>query len=122
MHELGVLILAGTDAGSVLVYPGFALHEELRLLVEDAGLTPLEALWSATVGPARFAGLQETLGSVTPGRIADLVLLSANPLDNIRNTRRVSAVIQGGRVFSRANLDALLAKARRTNAIRPSDH
>lgn len=78
--------------------------------------------WTATVGPARFAGLQETLGGVTAGRIADLVLLSANPLDNIRNTRRVSAVIQGGGVFSRADLDALLAKARRTNAIRPSSH
>ena len=113
MHELGVLILAGTDAGSVLVYPGFALHDELRLLVEDAGFTPLEALWSATVGPTRFAGLQETLGSIAPGKIADLVLLDANPLDNIRNTRRISAVIQGGRLFTRKDLDVLLASARR---------
>ena len=122
MHELGVLILAGTDAGSVLVYPGFALHEELRLLVEDAGLTPLEALWSATVGPARFAGLQDRLGSVAPGQIADLVLLDANPIDNIRNTRRVSAVIQGGRFYARADLDALLAKARRNTATRSTRH
>jgi imidazolonepropionase-like amidohydrolase len=116
MHELGVLILAGTDAGSVLMYPGFALHEELRLLVEDAGFTPLEALWSATVGPARFAGLQDTLGSIAAGKIADLVLLDANPLDNIRNTRRVAAVIQGGRLFARRDLDALLVKARRDSS------
>ena len=105
--------LAGTDAGSVLIYPGFALHEELRLLVEDAGLTPLEALWSATIGPARFAGLEAKLGNIAPGKIADLVLLDANPLDNIRNTRRVSTVIQGGRVFTRKDLDGLMDKARR---------
>lgn len=122
MHELGVLMLAGTDAGSVLVYPGFALHEELRLLVEDAGFTPLEALWSATVGPARFAGLQETLGSIAPGKIADLVLLDANPLDNIRNTRRINAVVQGGRLYTRKDLDALLAKGRRVTAVPRSIH
>ena len=116
MHELGVLVLAGTDAGSVLIYPGFALHEELRLLVEDAGFTPLDALWSATVGPARFAGLQDTLGSIAAGKVADLVLLDANPLVNIRNTRRISAVIQGGRVFTRRDLDLLLTKARRDNS------
>ena len=118
MHELGVLVLAGTDAGSVLVYPGFALHEELRLLVEDAGFTPLEALWSAIVGPARFAGLQDSLGGIAPGKIADLVLLDANPLDNIRNTRRIVAVMQGGRLFARADLDVLLAKARRERTAR----
>jgi imidazolonepropionase-like amidohydrolase len=113
MHELGVLILAGTDAGSVLVYPGFALHEELRLLVEDAGFTPLEALWSATIGPARFAGLDATLGNIAPGKIADLVLLDANPLDNIRNTRRISAVLQAGHLYTRKDLDGLMDKARR---------
>lgn len=116
MHELGVLMLAGTDAGSVLIYPGFALHEELRLLVEDAGFTPLEALWSAIVGPARFAGLQDSLGSISAGKIADLVLLDANPLDNIRNTRRIAAVMQGSRFFARKDLDALLARARRLAA------
>ncbi len=110
MHELGVLILAGTDAGSVLVYPGFSLHEELALLVERAGLAPIDALWSATVGPARFAGLGSQLGAITPGRIADLVLLDANPLDNIRNTRRISAVVQAGRVFLRRELDMLMVQ------------
>jgi imidazolonepropionase-like amidohydrolase len=112
MRELGVRILAGTDAGSVLVYPGFGLHEELRLLVEDAKLTPREALWSATVGPARFAKLDDRLGTISPGRIADIVLLDADPLTDIRNTRRIFAVIQGGRLLSRGDLDAMLGEIR----------
>ncbi|HWL39093.1 MAG TPA: amidohydrolase family protein, partial [Gemmatimonadaceae bacterium] len=112
LHELGVEILAGTDAGSVLVYPGFALHEELRLLVEDAGLSPRAALWSATIGPARFARLENQLGTIVPAKAADIVLLDADPLADIRNTRRIWAVVQGGRFFSRADLDALLRQVR----------
>ena len=112
MHELGVNILAGTDAGSVLVYPGFALHEELQRLVEEARLPPRSALWSATVGPARFARLDARLGTISTGKIADIVLLDADPLANIRNTRRIFAVVQAGRVFSRAALNALLSEVR----------
>jgi imidazolonepropionase-like amidohydrolase len=112
MHELGVKILAGTDAGSVLVYPGFALHEELRRLVEDAKLSPRDALWSATIGPARFARLDDRVGGLSAGKIADIVLLDADPLADIRNTRRIFAVIQAGRLFSRADLDALLTQVR----------
>jgi imidazolonepropionase-like amidohydrolase len=112
MRELGVNILAGTDAGSVLVYPGFALHEELRRLVEDAKLSPRDALWSATIGPARFARLDDRLGPLSAGKIADIVLLDADPLTDIRNTRRIFAVVQAGRLFSRADLDALLAQVR----------
>ena len=112
MHELGVNILAGTDAGSVLVYPGFGLHEELQRLVEDAQLSPRAALWSATAGPARFTRLDDRLGTLSAGKIADIVLLDADPLSNIRNTRRIFAVIQAGRLFSRADLDALLAQVR----------
>jgi imidazolonepropionase-like amidohydrolase len=112
MHELGVNILAGTDAGSVLVYPGFALHEELRHLVEDAKLAPRDALWSATIGPARFARLDDRLGTVSVGKIADIVLLDADPLTDIGNTRRIFAVIQAGRLFSRDDLNALLAEVR----------
>lgn len=112
LHDLGVRILAGTDAGSVLVYPGFGLHEELWRLVEDAKLSPRDALWGATVGPAQFAGIDERLGTISTGKIADMVLLDADPLTDIRNTRRIFAVIQAGRVFSRAELDALLAQVR----------
>jgi hypothetical protein len=112
MHQLGVTILAGTDAGSVLVYPGFGLHEELRRLVEDARLTPRDALWSATIGPAQFARLDGRLGALSAGKIADIILLDADPLTDIRNTRRIFAVVQGGRLFSRVDLDALLAGVR----------
>ena len=112
MRELGVKILAGTDAGSVLVYPGFGLHEELRRLVEDARLSPRDALWSATIGPAQFAHLDDRLGTLSAGKIADIVLLDADPLADIRNTRRIFAVIQAGRLFDRAGLDALLAQVR----------
>ena len=112
LHALGVPILAGTDAGSVLVYPGFSLHEELRLLVEEAGFSPGDALWSATVGPAQFAGLESELGAIAPGKIADLVVLDANPLASIRSTRRIRAVMQGGRLYNRKALDAMLARVR----------
>ena len=116
LRTLGVAILAGTDAGSVLVYPGFSMHEELELLVADAKLTPREALESATIAPARFARMDDRLGTIAAGRIADIVILDANPLDDIRNTRRIHAVIQNGRAITRGELDALLADARATSA------
>ncbi len=112
----GVPILAGTDAGSVLTYPGFALHEELRLFVEDAKLTPAQALYFATVAPARFFDMERDLGALAEGRIADLVLLDGNPLADINNTKRINAVIQNGRVMDRAYLDDLLLQVRRTVA------
>ena len=112
MRDLGVSILAGTDAGSVLVYPGFGLHEELRHLVEDAKLSPRDALWSATVGPALFARLDGRLGTLSGGKIADIVLLDDDPLADIRNTRRIFAVIQAGHLFTRTDLDAILAQVR----------
>jgi len=119
MVAAGVNILAGTDAGSVLVYPGFSLHEELRLLVEDAGLSPRQALWSATIGPARWAGLEGELGTIAPGHRADVVLLDADPLTSIRNTTRIFAVVQQGRIWSRSALDELLARLRADVAAEP---
>ena len=113
LRAAGVRILAGTDAGSVLVYPGFSLHEELALLVHDGGLTPRQALWSATAGPAQFAQRSDSVGMIAPGRVADLVLLDANPLVDIRNTRQIHAVVQAGRVFTRKDLDRLLASVRK---------
>jgi imidazolonepropionase-like amidohydrolase len=111
MQDAGVAILAGTDAGSVLVYPGFSLHEELRLLVEAARLTPAEALRAATITPARYFGMEALLGTIAAGKLADLVLLDADPLTDIRNTTRIFAVVQGGKLLDRAALDALLAGA-----------
>ena len=108
MKEAGVRLLAGTDTPQPFVFPGFSLHEELGLLVKS-GLTPLEALQTATINPAEFFGMQGALGTIEKGMTADLVLLDANPLTDIANTRRINAVIANGRLFDRAALDALLA-------------
>ena len=105
-----VPILAGTDALNPYVFPGFSLHDELELLVE-AGLTPLAALRAATLNAARFMDRTDDYGSVTPGRLADLVLLDADPLEDIRNTKRISGVFLGGKSFDRATLDQMLENA-----------
>ena len=108
MQKAGVGILAGTDTGNPYCIPGFALHDELQLLVQ-AGLTPLQALQAATTNPARFIGNETDFGAVKPGKLANLVLLDANPLDNIANTTKIRAVVLDGRFFDRAALDAMLA-------------
>jgi imidazolonepropionase-like amidohydrolase len=103
-----VPFMAGTDtAPGVYIVPGFSLHDELANFVE-AGLTPMEALQTATSNPARFLGMEASFGSVEPGKIADLVLLSANPLEDIGNTRKISVVVANGRLFDRAALDQAL--------------
>jgi imidazolonepropionase-like amidohydrolase len=109
-HRAGVPFLAGTDAApGVYIMPGFSLHDELANFVE-AGFSPMESLETATSNPAKFLGAESTSGSVEPGKIADLVLLRANPLDDIRNTQRIDAVIANGRVFDRAALDGILTQ------------
>jgi imidazolonepropionase-like amidohydrolase len=107
LHDAGVKLLAGTDASQPFVFPGFSLHEELQLLVRS-GLTPLEALRTATYNPAEYFSSTDSLGTVAKGRVADLVLLDANPLVDIGNTRRISAVIANGRPFDSAALAGLL--------------
>ena len=87
--------------------PGFSLHDELANFVE-AGFTPMESLQTATSNPAKFLGMEDRLGSIDAGKIADLVLLKANPLEDIRNTTQISAVIVDGRLFDRAALDRIL--------------
>jgi hypothetical protein len=111
-HAAGVQLLAGTDASDEpFVYPGSTLHEELQLLVRNAGLTPLEALRTATLNPARYLGAADSLGSVQAGRMADLVVLEANPLDDIRNTTRIFAVVANGRLVDGAERERLLQRA-----------
>lgn len=107
MNKAGVPVMAGTDAPMPNVYPGYSLHEELELLVES-GLSPREALRAATLTPAEFLGIAADSGSVAAGRRADLVLLDADPTQDIRNTRRIDAVLIDGRLLRRAQLDALL--------------
>jgi imidazolonepropionase-like amidohydrolase len=97
MHRAGVPLLAGSDAPNPGVVPGIALHQELELLVR-AGLTTMEALQTATRNPARYLGMADSLGTVEAGKLADLVLLDADPLADIRNARRIHAVIANGRV------------------------
>ena len=100
MHQAGVPIGAGTDTPLAHAIPGYSLHNELEILVA-AGLTPLEALGAATVQPAAFFSLQDEMGSIAPGMRADLVLLDADPLADIRNTRSIDRVIARGRLLPR---------------------
>lgn len=106
MNNVGVKFLAGTDA-PVLLVPGFSLHDELKGLVL-AGLSPLAALQSATLHPAEFFAIDDELGSIEVGKIADIILLNADPLEDINNTRSIQTVIARGRILDRKMLDTLL--------------
>ncbi len=117
MLEENVRMLAGTDSPVPNVYPGFALHDELEAMVKF-GMSPVDALRAATSAPAEFLGLANELGAVEAGKAADLVLLSQNPLDDINAIRAIEAVISKGRMFSRLDLDSLLAEARDNSTAR----
>jgi imidazolonepropionase-like amidohydrolase len=110
MRRAGVRFLAGTDAGDPFSIPGFSLHDELQMLVE-AGLTPMEALQSATHNAAQFLHRSDQFGTIAPGLRADLVLLDRDPLLDIRNTRAIAAAVVGGRYFDRSALDRLLLQS-----------
>ena len=116
LYEAQLPILAGTDSGDVYCVPGFSIHEELALLV-DAGLTERDALRAATTAPVEYLGLTDSLGSIAEGKIADFVLLEANPLEDIRNTRRVRAVVRNGRLYDRAELDEILERLSGADAV-----
>ncbi len=109
LHRAGVPLMTGSDLGFLNTYPGFSLHDELALFVQ-AGVSPLDALRASTIGPARFFGREQEWGSVEAGKVADLVILDGNPLQDISNVRNISAVVVQGRLFDRAALDALLAE------------
>lgn len=108
-QKAGVQILAGTDDSNPFVVPGFGLHDELALLVES-GLSSMQALRAATINPAKFLRKTETLGSVETGKLADFVLLDANPLENIHNTTKIYAVVLNGRVLERKTLDEIMSE------------
>jgi imidazolonepropionase-like amidohydrolase len=112
LHRAGVPVLAGTDAPMPGVYPGYSLHDELERLV-DSGYAPAEALRVATLAPAVFLHIDAESGTVAAGKRADLVLLDADPLRDVRNARRIEAVVLDGRLLKRNALDALLADAAR---------
>ena len=111
MHRAGVLLLAGSDSLDRFVFPGESLHKELELL-EDDGFSPVEALQCATRDAARFLDREKDFGSIAVGKQADLVLLDANPSENISNTRKIYAVVRGGTYLDRSALDRLLAQSK----------
>jgi hypothetical protein len=109
LHKEGVPIMAGTDAlGAGLIIPGTSFHRELELLTMS-GFTPREALWSATVGPAKFLGKENEFGTITPGRRADMILVERNPLENLACLRQPVGVMVRGCWLSRQKLDSMLA-------------
>ena len=118
MKESGVPLLAGSDTGTSnpRTYPGFSLHQELERLTE-AGLTPMEALRIATWNAAKWAGKLDVLGSIEKGKLADLVLLDANPLADIRNTTRIHTVIANGKLFDRTRLDLILREVEKSRRV-----
>ena len=107
-HANGVTVLAGTDAPDSFAFPGFALHDELEHLVQG-GLSPVDALRSATTEAARFLELEKEAGALVPGARADLVLLRANPLEDIAAVREIDTVVLAGVPYNRAALDEMLA-------------
>ncbi len=109
LHRAKVDLLAGTDTPNPYCYPGFSLHDELELLV-TAGLTPLEALQCATRNPARYLDRLKDLGTIEQGKLADLVLLEADPLADIKNTRKIAAVVVNGQWQGKETLAKMLAE------------
>jgi imidazolonepropionase-like amidohydrolase len=105
MHKAGVPIMAGSDFSDWALVPGVDLHNELALLVE-AGFSPMEALQAATLNPAKFLGKTDTFGTIQVGRVADLILLNANPLEDISHTRKINAVVLGGNFYPLAAIRA----------------
>jgi hypothetical protein len=102
LRDKGVTIVAGTDMG----FPGYSLHRELELYVES-GLTPLEAIRTATIVPARVMGVEGRYGSVTEGKVADLVIIDGNVLENIRNVRRIEWVVKDGVLYDPVQLKTM---------------
>jgi len=102
---------SGSDAGALYTYPGFSLHDELALLVR-AGVPPVQAIRLASGAVTEFLGLDDSLGTIAPGKVADLLILDADPVRDIRNTKRIRSVIYRGRLLDREALDLLLARGR----------
>jgi imidazolonepropionase-like amidohydrolase len=120
LHRAGVPILAGTDVLNPYCFPGFSLHDELAMLV-DAGLTPMEALQAATRNPAIFLRATDSLGTVETGKLADLVLLDADPIADIHNTTKINTVVLDGQFLDPAARQRLLDFVRVEAALQPPD-
>ncbi len=104
IHDTGIPIMAGTDTPIALLTPGLSLHEELAVLVEDVGMSTEDALKTATINPAKYFNLEDSLGSIKESMWADLLILDANPLEDINNTKKINTVIKQGKVFDQSAL------------------
>ncbi|HKG15887.1 MAG TPA: amidohydrolase family protein [Pyrinomonadaceae bacterium] len=118
MRRAGVRFIAGTDTANPHIFPGFSLHEELALLVR-AGFTPMQALQSATRDAAEYLGRLDSVGTIEKGKAADMVLLDADPLADIGNTKKINAVVLGGKLISKQDLDKMLADVEAAVGKRP---
>src|SRR5262245_11750854 len=108
MHEAGMDLLVGSDVPVLNIFPGFSIHDEMALFVTELGLTPAEVIERTTSRSARFLRIADSVGTIERGKLADLVLLEANPLEDIRNTRRIAAVVLRGVLYDRNDLDQML--------------
>lgn len=109
MHDHGVGIMTGTDLGATMVYPGASLHQEIKLLVTKCRFTPMDALLSATIIPAKYFKMEDRLGTIEKGKFADMVLLSASPLVDIGNIDKISGVMLNGKWLDRGALDKTIS-------------
>lgn len=121
MHAAGVELLIGSDAAVLNIFPGYSLHDEMALFVRELGMTPAEVIERATRRSAKFLGISDQTGTVEEGKIADLVLLDADPLDDIRNMKRISAVILRGTLYDSGGIKRILAAVRAAPDIRTDD-
>jgi imidazolonepropionase-like amidohydrolase len=109
MHEAEMDLLVGTDVAALNIFPGFSIHDEMALFVTELGMTPAEVIERATRRSARFLRIADSVGTIERGKMADLVLLEANPVQDIRNTRRIAAVVFRGTLYDRGGLEQILA-------------
>lgn len=121
MREAGVRILPGSDVAVLNIYPGSSLHDELTLFVEEIGMSPAEAIEAATRRSAEFLGIADSVGTVEPGRVADLVLVDGDPLRDIRAIRAVHAVVLRGRFLGPDELERARAEVRAAPDLREND-
>lgn len=121
MREERVLIMPGTDVAILMIFPGWSLHDELLLFVHELGMTPMEAIESATRVPAEFLGLSDSMGTVEPGKVADLVVIQSNPLADITSTRHIEAVVRRGKLLDRVAIDELLRQVEQADDLQVND-
>lgn len=112
MHEAGMDVLVGSDVAALNIFPGYSIHDEMALFVSELGMTPAEVIERATQRSAKFLRIADSVGTVERGKVADLVLLEANPLQDIRNTRRIAAVVLRGTLYDGDGLKQLLEAVR----------